>query len=275
MSEPRSNTATLLVLLLFVSGISPLLLNVSAESEETHEVLPYDAGGVIIGDVADFELEMGDQYLMIEEEQPVVSAFSFLKQEWIDAGRPGIDQMSYEPITSGRTAGRACNPHIVNDQLTVPTSGGSIDTYVAKTTTTVAFLVQSGRTLSSTVLNNLASSWDQTIYPTMTTYYGKDYQDGRGLAPPDVDNNCQVQIVIYDIDGAYNIGGYFAPSLSSAREAVYVDYADITLSWGKSILAHELEHLLHTPKIHMRTSGSMKVTLMSPFTSALEQTRRL
>ena len=64
----------------------------------------------------------------------------------------------------------------------------------------------------------------------MTTYYGKDYQDGRGLAPPDVDNNCQVQIVIYDIDGAYNIGGYFAPSLSSAREAVYVDYADVTLS---------------------------------------------
>jgi PKD repeat protein len=245
MSELRSNTAMLLVLLLFASGISPLLLTVSAESEDTYEVLPYDAGGVIIGDVADFELEMGDQYLMIEEEQPVVSAFSFLKQEWIDAGRPGVEDMSYEPVTSGRAAGRACNPHIVNDQLTVPTSGGSIDTYVAKTTTTVAFLVQSGRTLSSTVLNNLASSWDQTIYPTMTTYYGKDYQDGRGLAPPDVDNNCQVQIIIYDIDGAYNIGGYFAPSLSNAREAVYVDYADVTLSWGKSILAHELEHLLH------------------------------
>ena len=245
MSEPRSNTAMLLVILLFASGVSPLLLNVSAESEDANEVLPYDAGGVVIGDVADFELEMGDQYLMIEEEQPVVSAFSFLKQEWIDAGRPGVEDMSYEPVTSGRAAGRACSPHLVNDQLTVPTSGGSIDTYVAKTTNTVAFLVQSGRTLSSTVLNNLASSWDQTIYPTMTTYYGKDYQDGRGLAPPDVDNNCQVQIVIYDIDGAYNIGGYFAPSLSSAREAVYVDYADITLSWGKSILAHELEHLLH------------------------------
>jgi len=245
MSEPRSNTAMLLVILLFASGVSPLLLNVSAESEDANEVLPYDAGGVVIGDVADFELEMGDQYLMIEEEQPVVSAFSFLKQEWIDAGRPGVEDMSYEPVTSGRAAGRACSPHLVNDQLTVPTSGGSIDTYVAKTTNTVAFLVQSGRTLSSTVLNNLASSWDQTIYPTMTTYYGKDYQDGRGLAPPDVDNNCQVQIVIYDIDGAYNIGGYFAPSLSSAREAVYVDYADVTLSWGKSILAHELEHLLH------------------------------
>jgi hypothetical protein len=75
MSEPRSNTAMLLVILLFASGVSPLLLNVSAESEDANEVLPYDAGGVVIGDVADFELEMGDQYLMIEEEQPVVSAF--------------------------------------------------------------------------------------------------------------------------------------------------------------------------------------------------------
>ena len=245
MSELRSNTALLLVTLLFVSGISPLLLSAGAESEEINEVLPYSAGGVVIGDIADFEVEMGHQYLMIEEEQPVVSAFSFLKQEWIDAGRPGVDDMAYEPQTSARSSGRACNPHVVNDQLTVPTSGGSVDTYVAKTTTTVAFLVQSGRTLSSTVLNNLASSWDQTIYPTMTTYYGKDYQDGRGLAPPDVDNNCQVQIVIYDIDGAYNIGGYFAPSMSSSREALFVDYADVTLSWGKSILAHELEHLLH------------------------------
>ena len=84
----------------------------------------------------------------------------------------------------GRSGARACNPHSVGDTLTVPISGGSISAYVAKTTTSVAFIVQSGRTLSSTVLNNLASTWDSTIYPTMTTYYGKDYQDGRGLAPP-------------------------------------------------------------------------------------------
>ena len=245
MSELRSNTALLLVTLLFVSGVSPILLASGADSASQEEAEPYNAGGVVIGDLADFEVSKGNQYLMIEEEQPVVSAFSFFKQEWIDAGRPGVGDMVYNPQTSGRASARACTPHVVNDQITVPTSGGSVDTYVAKTTTTVAFLVQSGRTLSSTVLNNLASSWDQTIYPTMTTYYGKDYQDGRGLAPPDVDNNCQVQIVIYDIDGAFNTGGYFAPSLSNSREAVYVDYADITLSCGKSILAHELEHLLH------------------------------
>ncbi len=246
MSELRSNTALLLVTLLFVSGISPLLLAVGAESDEVNEILPYNAGGIIIGDLDDFEPEMGSPYLMFQEEQPIVSATLFMKEAWIDAGRPGVEDMVYEPQTSGRSGGRACNSHVVNDQLTVPiSSGGSIDTYVAKTTTTVAFLVQSGRTLSSTVLNNLASSWDQTIYPTLTTYFGKDYQDGRGLAPPDIDNNCQVQIIIYDIDGPFNTGGYFAPSFAASREAVYVDYADITLSWGKSILAHELQHLLH------------------------------
>ena len=105
MSELRSNTALLLVTLLFVSGISPLLLSAGAESEEVNEVLPYSAGGVVIGDIADFEIEMGHQYLMIEEEQPVVSAFSFLKQEWIDAGRPGVEDMAYEPQTSARSSG--------------------------------------------------------------------------------------------------------------------------------------------------------------------------
>ena len=81
MSELRSNTALLLVTLLFASGISPLLLTVGAESDEVNEILPYDAGGIVIGDIADFELEMGDEYLMIEEEEPVVSAFSFLKKD--------------------------------------------------------------------------------------------------------------------------------------------------------------------------------------------------
>ena len=245
MSEPRSTPAFFLVAILFTAAFMPIFGSAAASSNETLEPQPYDAGGVIIGDIADFEPSKGREYIMIEEEVPVVSAFSFLKNAWVEEGRPGVEEMIIEPQTSARASARACNPHTVNDQLTVPTSGGSIDVYVAKTTNTVAFLVQNGRTLSSTVLNNLASSWDSTIYPTMTTYYGKDYADGRGLAPPDVDNNCQVQIVIYDIDGAYNIGGYFAPSLANAREAVYVDYADVTLSWGKSILAHEMEHLLH------------------------------
>ena len=230
MSERRSTPAFAFVLLMLFSSTAPLLLSVAAEEQdESPSSAAYNAGGIIIGDLEDFDPSSGSEYLFIHEDEPVVSATQFMRQAWIDEGRPGVDDMVIQP-SMARSSARACTPHTVGDTLTVPISGGSIGVYVAKTTNSVAFLVQSGRTLSSTVLNNLASTWDSTIYPTMTTYYGKDYQDGRGLAPPDVDNNCQVQIVIYDIDGAYNTGGYFAPSFSSSREAVFVDYADITLS---------------------------------------------
>ena len=244
MSEQRSTPALLLALVMVVTVLSPLVA-ASGDEQSGSTGQAYDAEiGLIVGDLSDFNPSDGADYLFIHEAEPVVSATGFMRQAWIDAGRPGVDDMKYEPVTSGRSA-RSCTPHTVGDTLTSNTADGTKNVYVAKTTNSVAFLVESGRTLSSTVLNNLASTWDTTIYPTMTTYYGKDYQDGRGLAPPDVDNNCQVQIVVYQMDGAYGTGGYFAPSYSSSREAVFVDFADITLSWGKSILAHELQHLLH------------------------------
>lgn len=237
MSERRSTQALFLVFLMLTSVMGQAAANETQNEVEDIE----DDIGVVYGDLSDFNVDTGSQYLLIEEDQPVVSATSFIKQAWIDEGRPGVDEIRYQPSMARST----CSQHLVGDTLTVPISGGSTSVYVAKTTATVAFLVQSGRTLSSTVLQNLASTWDQTIYPTMTTYFGKDYQDGRGLAPPDNDNNCQVEIVIYDIDGAFNIGGYFSPGTAATREVVYVDFADITLSWGKSIIAHELQHLLH------------------------------
>ena len=243
MYDFRSKKA-LFIILLFATSIFVPIVPASADNDDIRP--EYDAPiGTILGDLNDFDPSTGSQYLFIDEEQPVVSATQFMRQAWIDAGRPGVEDMVIDPQTSGRSSARACSQHVVGDTLNVNTAGGQISAYVAKTTQSVAFIVESGRTLSSTVLNNLASTWDNTIYPTMTTYYGKDYQDGRGLAPPDVDNNCQIQIVIYAIDGAYNTGGYFAPSFASSREAIFVDFADITLSWGKSILAHELEHLLH------------------------------
>ncbi|NDH87975.1 MAG: hypothetical protein EBY61_04975, partial [Actinobacteria bacterium] len=83
-------------------------------------------------------------YLLIDESEPVVSATPYLRQQWVEAGRPGL----VEPASS--TSGRACTQHVVGDQFNVPSSGGSISVTVAKTTASVAFLVQTGRTLSST-----------------------------------------------------------------------------------------------------------------------------
>ena len=173
MSERRSIKALLLVGLMLTSVLTHASANeTEIEAEDTPSPI-----GVVYGDLADFDVLTGSQYLLIDEDQPVVSATTFIKQAWIDEGRPGVDEIKYQPSMARST----CNPHVVGDTLTVPISGGSTNVYVAKTTASVAFLVQSGRTLSSTVLQNLASTWDQTIYPTMTTYFGKDYQDGRGL----------------------------------------------------------------------------------------------
>jgi len=234
----------LLVWLMLMSVISPLAAPVGADSSDT--VIVPEPKFEMYADIDDFNAIEGKPYTFFEDDEPIYSATRFFKQAWIDAGRPGVDDfVDWQPPTSNARAARACSRHSVGDTVSVPASGGSVSTTVQKTTNTVAFLVQDGRTLSSTVLNNWAQTWDQTIYPTATTYFGKDYSDGRGPAPPDVDNNCQVEVAIIDIDGQFNTGGYFAPGQAPYREIVFVDHADASLSWSKVILAHELEHLLH------------------------------
>ena len=95
------------LLMVFASG-GPLFLHVGAEGNaSTTESSPYQAGGVVIGDLEEFDPSTGSEYLFIHEEQPVVSATSFMRQAWIDAGRPGVDSMVVEP-SMGRSSGRAC-----------------------------------------------------------------------------------------------------------------------------------------------------------------------
>ena len=196
----------------------------------------------VFADIGDFEPSNAHPYMIADSNEMLYSATRLMKDSWVDEGMPGVD-IATSP--QSKTSGRACTPYNEGDSATVPTSGGSIDVTIEKTTSTAAFMVQTGRTLSSTVLNNWASTWDSTVYPTLMTYFGKDYFDGRGIAAPDVDNNCQIEIIIYAIDGAYNIGGYFSPGMSSSREAIFIDIDDAPLTWSKVILAHELQHLLH------------------------------
>ena len=76
MSELRTSPAFIFVTVLLIASMSPLLMAVAAQSDESdrYEVVPYDAGGVIIGDISEFDAQDGREYLFIEEDQIVVSA---------------------------------------------------------------------------------------------------------------------------------------------------------------------------------------------------------
>ena len=238
MYEPRSSKAYSILVVLLLSSLSPFVAADDGLSEsETKDVFV-----PVFADLNDFTPENSKPYLIPGADQEVYSATRMMKQAWVDAGMPGVE-IATNPTSA--TSGRACTPHQEGDSMAISTSGGSIDVTVEKTTTTAAFMVQDGRSLSSTVLNNWASTWDSTVYPTLMTYFGKDYFDGRGISAPDVDDNCQIEVVIYAIDGAYNTGGYFSPGMSASREVVFIDIDDAPLAWSKVILAHELQHLLH------------------------------
>ena len=213
MSERCSNRACAILLVFLVSIMSPFA---SADPVEDNENQAFEFTPVF-ADLDDFVSTEAHPYMIPDSDEMLFSATRMMKNSWIDEGMPGVD-IAMSP--QAKTSGRSCTPYNEGDTATVPTSGGSIDVTVEKTTSTAAFMVQSGRSLSSTVLNNWASTWDSTVYPTLMTYFGKDYFDGRGIAAPDVDNNCQIEVVIYAIDGAYNVGGYFAPGMSASREAM-------------------------------------------------------
>ena len=60
-----------------------------------------------------------------------------------------------------------------------------------------AILVENGQIISSTTLNDIASTWESTIFPTVATYFG---------TPPDIDNNCQIELAFIAVDGGGGAG---------------------------------------------------------------------
>ncbi len=229
----RIRTPVFLILLMIASVLAPLFAG-AASAEEPEYV---DAGGVVLGDIADFDPTInGKRYLFVDDDEPLWSATRLHKLAWAEAEYPDL-VMPFEQGGNGKSTSKACIPHSVGTGITISTSGGQIAATVEKTTPNAAFIVENSQTVSSAVLNNLASAWSSTIYSVDTTYFG---------AAPDVDNNCQIEVVIYNIDGPANIGGYFSPSMSGQREVLYVDVND--LGWANTILAHELQHLLHNAR---------------------------
>lgn len=241
LKSTMSGLPVSLILILVLASMAPLAnASTPEESEDDLELLPPSSALMSLDGLISKE---GRPYLFMDGNEPVYSATSYLKQKWWDAGSPNMFQE--DSSTKGRASARACSRLAEGDSISVAANGGGTTTAtVERVTNTVAFVLQDGYTLSSTVLSNWATDWDNTIYPTLTTYFGKDY--GAGIPePPDVDGNCQIIVAIIAIDGAFGTGGYFQPGYAGTREIVFVDHADASLSWSKVILAHELQHLLH------------------------------
>ena len=134
-----------------------------------------------------------------------------------------------------RSQPRNCqNSWEVGDTDNFTTSDGIVPAFVERISSNSAVFVEDGQIVSSTTLNDITSTWESIIFPTGTNYFG---------GVPDVDANCQIEIVILSIDGAGGEGGYFEPGLSSVRETLFLDIDD--LSGRNPILAHELEHMIH------------------------------
>ena len=220
-----------LVLFMLLASFSPFALAESNKQDLSSEVMG--------GDLSDFEPSIeGKQYMFTKNSDPVFSATGHLKMEWREAGYPNLVLPFSQGYVSTKSSLRACaNAWSQGDTGNVSTAGGTVAVTAQKVSANSAILVENGQVIPSTTLNDIASTWESTIYPTNTAYFG---------TAPDLDDNCQIEIVLIAIDGAGGIGGYFSPGISTVRESVFVDVDD--MSWRNTILAHEFEHLLHNAR---------------------------
>lgn len=215
--------------------LASVLVPMVSASDEAGE----EESAIVAGDLSDFDPDTdGHAYIYNDEDRPVYSAFGYLKKQWIEDGFPNLVLPFSPSYQNTRSTARSCeNAWAVDDTDTFTTSSGLVSATVEKISTNSAIFVEDGVVISSTALNDIASTWESTIYPTNTNYFGDS---------PDVDNNCQIEIILFQIDGGGGIGGYFDPNIASSREILYVDSGD--LSWRNTILAHEFEHLLHNAR---------------------------
>jgi len=231
MRTTSSTTPLLLVMLMIGASLTPM---VSADNDET-----IDEDPTFTGDLSNFNPENeGHEYIYNDGENPIYSAFGYLKQQWVENGSPNAVFPFSEEFQSSRGTVRNCSDQwSVGETDTFSTSNGVVTATVQKISANSAIFVEDGTIISSTTLNDITLTWETTIYPTNSNYFG---------TAPDVDNNCQIEILIFNIDNAGGIGGYFDPNVASQREILFVDASD--LSWRNTILAHEFEHLLHNAR---------------------------
>ena len=233
MNYKQNNLTTplFIVVVMIVASLSPLALASSDIDVETSEFS--------YGSLDDFDPSIeGKKYMFTNETKPAFSATGHLKKQWIEEGYPNLVLPFSQTYMNSKSSARNCtDAWSQGDTDTVPSANGNVDATVQKISSNAAIFVEDGQILSATTLNDIASTFESTIFPTDTTYFG---------SMPDVDNNCQLEIMILAIDGGGGIGGYFSPGISSQREAIFIDVDD--MSWRNTIIAHEFQHLLHNAR---------------------------
>ena len=229
-NETFSSFSIIILIIFLLSGFSPLTTSEGIlESEDFEGNDDINAQGI--------EDNGSKKYLFNNGSSITYSASSFLKKQWIEEGYPGLNQNN-KSIRFTKNNSTLCeNVWQEGDSDNITSSDGLVTSVVEKISANAAIFVEEGSVIPSTTLNDIISTWESIIYPTNVNYFGQ---------PPDVDNNCQIEIVILSIDGPGEIGGYFQPAISSVRDSIFIDIDD--LSNRNGIIAHEFAHLIHNSK---------------------------
>ena len=177
----NSNSSITLVALLLLTSLSPMAFADDDSEDQNYR---------IVGGLSDFDPATdGKQYLFSTSPVPIYSATGFLKSQWRSDGYPALVLPFSQSYLNSRGMARNCdNAWSVGDSGDISTAGGTIAATVQKISSNSAIIVEDGQVIPSTTLNDIASTWESTIFPTVTSYFG---------IAPDVDNNCQIEIVIF------------------------------------------------------------------------------
>jgi len=102
-------------------------------------------------------------------------------------------------------------------------------------------------------VSKLANEFDQTIYPSLTYIFGKEWNPG-------IDNDAKITILLTKLKTT--AGGYFnekderlqtSEPKSNMREMIYLNSDQIANSLIYSLLAHEMQHLIFTAVFSMKS----------------------
>lgn len=113
------------------------------------------------------------------------------------------------------------------------------------------------KALTAEAIEKIRSAFDDTIYPTNTSYFGSEPRPG-------LDGDDKIFLLLFDIKDGYNgsggfVGGYFyaldtypkekipAHLKSNEREILYLDInpADPASDRFQNTVAHEFQHMIH------------------------------